>query len=146
MINIFTTCYHFLSPSYTKSVILTSNAYIFIFTEQYSTFFFSLRRYDIVEVTLSTVTQKYFASFSTKYVNRNANVSRNLQSMVHIQIMQLILRLFVLYSLHIAPERPGFARTVILMSFFCFETFPLNISGKVVEDTGRRITLVCFEM
>jgi len=66
----------------------------------------------MAEMTHSAITQKPFASCSAKHVNRNASVSRDLQRMVHIEIMQLILRLFIfsLYSLHMAADRPGFAR------------------------------------
>lgn len=124
MINLFSTYYHLLSPSsYTESMIVMSTAYIYIY------FFFSPRKYDFAVITHSAATQKPLASSSAKYVNRNASVSRNLQTMVHIQTKQLILRLFVLSTVCIwlQIDRPGFTRVAMLMSFFYFENiFPQN--------------------
>lgn len=94
-------------------MILSSTEYIIIFITPYRVtipldfFFFSVRQYDIAKMTRSAVTQKLLASSSAKYVNKNDSVSRDLQSMVYIQIMQLILKLFILslYSLHITANK-----------------------------------------
>lgn len=94
-------------------MILRSTAYIIIFVTPYRVtipldfFFFFLRQHDIAKMTHSAVTQKFLASSSAKYVNKNDSVSRDLQSMVYIQIMQLILELFILslYSLHMTANK-----------------------------------------
>lgn len=112
-INLFSTHYHLLSPfSYPESMILRNSAYVIIFITPYRVtvpldFFFSPRQYDTAEMTCSAVTQKLLASSRAKYVNKNDSVSRDLQSMVYIQIMQLILKLFILslYSLHMTADK-----------------------------------------